>query len=349
MNRRLTTGILLNALLLAACSGGASSGGQGGTGGASSGSGGAAATTSGGGVTTTTSGAGGAASCSACVTLLSLEPGSQPLGLFVDEQHLYWTQFGTGQVMQAALDGSGAVTIASGEQSPVAVQAAGGFVYWVSYAATGVARRAPIGGGTVADLAPAAGARELFVGDEHVWWTGEPDDLWRAPIAGLPQGKEPDLLSNNGLPNGLAVDAHSLYWVNRLDGAIKKADHVFGGEMVLATGDVPWDVAVDETSIYWTEQGSDQGTGAVRKASKLDGSSAVLLASEGSGPRGLAIDAKSVYWANKEDGTIKAVPLGGGPVTVIAAGQDQPANVVVDADFVYWTNFRGDTIVKIAK
>ena len=137
----------------------------------------------------------------------ALAPGSEPLGLFVDAEHLYWTQSGTGEVMQAGLDGSNPVILASGQPSPVAVQAAGGFVYWVSYADTGVARRAPIGGGEVVDLAPAPAARDLFVGAEQVWWTGEPDDLWRAPLTGVPQGTLPALLSSNALPNGLAVDA----------------------------------------------------------------------------------------------------------------------------------------------
>lgn len=347
MNRFIKTGVIVNALLLAACSGGASPSGSTGTSGA--GGGGTTSSSSSGSSSSSSGGTGGAATCAACVTVLALAPGSQPLGLFVDAENVYFTQFGTGEVMQAKLDGSSLVTLSTGEPSPVAVQAAGGYVYWVSYADIGVARRTPIGGGEITDLASAPGARELFVGSEHVWWTGEPDDLWRAPVDGLPQGMEPDLLSANTLPNGLAVDAKNLYWVNRLDGGIKRADHAFGGEMVLATGDVPWDVAVDESFVYWTEQGSGEGAGAVRRASKLDGTGAVLLAADVTGPRGMAIDATHVYWANKEDGTIKAVPLAGGPVTVLAAGQLQPANVAVDADFVYWTNFGDDSIVKVHK
>lgn len=341
-----STGVVVNALLLAACSGGASTSSS-----TTSGAGGGGTTTSSSATTTSssTSGTGGAATCTACVTVLSLAPGSEPLGLFIDAENVYWTQFGTGEVMQAKLDGSSPVMLSTGEPSPVAVQATGGFVYWVSYADTGVARRAPIGGGEVMDLAPAPAARELFVGTDQVWWTGEPDDLWRAPVGGLPQGMQPDLLSSNALPNGLAVDAESLYWVNRLDGAIKKADHSFGGQMVLATGDIPWDIAVDDSFVYWTEQGSGVGAGAVRKASKVDGSGAVLLAADATGPRGLAIDATHLYWANKDEGAIKSVPLDGGPVTVLAAGQGQPSNVAVDADFVYWTNFGDDSIVKIHK
>jgi hypothetical protein len=339
--------IVPGALLAAACSGGA-------TGTASSGSGGSGAgnvgvTSSTGATTSASTGTGGDATCAACVTVLALAPGSEPLGLFVDAEHLYWTQSGTGEVMQAGLDGSNPIVLASGQSSPVAVQAAGGFVYWVSYADTGVARRAPIGGGEVVDLAPAPAARDLFVGAEQVWWTGEPDDLWRAPLTGVPQGTVPALLSSNALPNGLAVDAQSLYWVNRLDGAVKKADHSFGGQTVLATGDLPWDIAVDDSHVYWTEQGSGAGAGAVKRASKLDGAGVQLLAADVIGPRGLALDATRVYWANKEDGTIKAVALDGGPVTVIAAGQLQPANVVVDEDFVYWTSFGDDTLVKVHK
>ncbi|MFT3768569.1 MAG: hypothetical protein QM820_24245 [Minicystis sp.] len=331
-----------------ACGGTEPTGGTGGTSSASSSTGTGQAGT--GGSSSSSTGTGGAAvTCAGCVTVATLTPGSQPYGLFVDATSIYWTNFGSGEVLQAGLDGSSPVTLTTGEISPIAVHVLDGFVYWASYAESGVLRRAPVGGGTVVDLMPAPAARDLFVGNGFIWWTREPDDVQRGPIDGLSDAGEPDLLSSNPLANGITADATRIYWVNRLDGSVKRADHDLTNETVLAQGEIPWDVAVDGASIYWTEQGSGEDAGKVMRASKLDGSGATQIAADATGPQGIAVDATNVYWTNKNDGSIKRAPIAGGAVTVIAEGQSAPASIVVDANFVYWTNTDGDTIVRAPK
>jgi hypothetical protein len=310
--------------------------------------------TAGSGATTTTgttsaTGAGGGPSCPACSIVIQLPPGGVPYGLFVDAENVYWTDRGSGQVMQAALDGSNPIVLAAGEDSPIALQVVGGHVYWVSYSAVGVLRRVPIGGGPVVDLVEAPAARKLVVGADFIWWTREPDDIQRVPIAGLPDGGVADLLSANLLTNGIALDASAIYWVNRADGYVKKADYDLGNETAIGTGDVPWDIAVDDARVYWTEQGSVPGSGRVAMAGKQDGSGAVVLADQQGKPHGIAIDAERVYWANEGDGTIAAAPIAGGPAVVLAEGQDAPANVAVSPGHVYWTNTAGGAIVRIAK
>lgn len=348
-------GILLGAAIGASCSSsnnptGASTGAGGSTSTgspsvsvtvATSGVGGA-----GSGASSSASGVGGA--CSMSEKIADLPTGSQPYGLYVDATNVYWTNFGSGEVMQAKLDGSSPIAITKGEIAPVAVQSEGGFVYWVSYDTNSVARKAPVGGGAVIDLSVAPAAREIFVDQGYVFWSGEPDDIQRADVTGVPEGGTALLLTNNVLPNGLAVDATNVYWVNRFDGYVKKADRDLGNETALANGDIPWDIAVDDTYVYWTEQGSPGGAGKVMRVAKA-GAAPEMLAMDAQGPQGIAIDATRVYWANKNDGTIKAVPLAGGMPTVIACGQEKPQNVVVDATHVYWTNFAGDSVMKIPK
>ncbi|HEX8790895.1 MAG TPA: hypothetical protein VF765_08070 [Polyangiaceae bacterium] len=65
-------------------------------------------------------------------------------------------------------------------------------------------------------------------------------------------------------------------------------------------------IAVDTTSVYWTNNGTATD-GAVIKAS-LAGTGAVTLATGQHEPTDIAIDATSVYWTNLGDGTVMKAP-----------------------------------------
>jgi hypothetical protein len=307
-----------------------------------------------------TGGGGGAPPCAGCTVVASLPFNSAPYGLDLDADNVYWTNSGAtsanppvlGSVMQAKKDGSAVVTLTTGEDTPFAVHVAGGLVYWSSYSVASIMRNTPIGGGKITDLVEAPATRDFAVGTTHIWWTREPDDIQRIPIGGVALGTDgggSDLLSSNPLSNGIIADSDSVYWVNKQDGYIKRADQDFANETPLATGDVPWDIVVDATSIYWTEQGSSPNSGKVLKASKVDGANGVTIAMGQAGPEGIAIDATSVYWANKAGGTIMKAPLGGGAATVLASGQMTPVNVAVDATHVFWTDPKAGLVVRVLK
>jgi hypothetical protein len=277
-----------------------------------------------------------------------------PYGLFVDAANVYWTNYGTGEVMQAKLDGTDPVALTTGEDMPISVQAAAGNVYWLSYSTSSVIRAAPVGGGAVVDLALTTEGRQLVIGASTLFWTHEPDDIQSIPVTGLPDGGTEVLLSGNALANGITVDASAVYWVDRGDDAINTAALDLTNEMSLALGVDPWDIAVDATTAYWTEQGAGPGTGRVSAASKVDGSNAITIASMQDSPAGIAVDATHVYWTNlgtqgMSDGTVSKAPIGGGATTVLAAGQGQPINVVVDETYVYWTAMADDRVMKVAK
>ncbi len=197
------------------------------------------------------------APCAGCTAVASLPLDSAPYGLAVDENNVYWTNSGSHEVMEAKADGSSPLVLATMQNTPYAVHLAGGFVYWTSYSVDGVMRKTPIGGGAITDLVDAPATRDFAIGTTHIWWTREPDDVQRIPIGGgAEDAGTVDLLTNNPLTNGITADATSIYWVNRQDGYIKRADLDFGFETPLAAGDIPWHIEVDDTFMYWTEQGS---------------------------------------------------------------------------------------------
>ena len=74
---------------------------------------------------------------------------------------------------------------------------------------------------------------------------------------------------------------------------------------------------------------------------QTDGGAPVLIASGQMNPTGVAVDGKSVYWANSGGGTIVKCALsgcGGSPPSVLAKAQSRPFVVLVDPRAVYWTD-----------
>jgi hypothetical protein len=125
--------------------------------------------------------------------------------------------------------------------------------------------------------------------------------------------------------------------------------------VVLASNqDSPGSIAVDATSLYWTNLGAIAGgktstrlPGSVAKM-PIGGGTPITLASGQLLPFGIVVDATSAYWADQGDssdlapgaapgGSLLKVPLAGGDVVTLAAGQ-RPGGLTIDATNIYWTN-----------
>ena len=143
------------------------------------------------------------------------------------------------------------------------------------------------------------------------------------------------LASGQKTPNGLAVDATSLYWTNTDDGTVMKMGLDGGTPIPLASGQRgPAALAVDATSIYWSNNGDSTGMWKMG----LDGGNPAQLAFGGR-TMGIAVDATSIYWSDFDDGTVMKADLdGGNPTPLTSKGALYCYYIAVDATRVYWTH-----------
>jgi hypothetical protein len=110
----------------------------------------------------------------------------------------------------------------------------------------------------------------------------------------------------------------------------------------LASGqDYPSGIAVDSTSVYWTNNRS----GTINKILISGGTAPVIIASGQGAPYGIAVDSTSVYWTNISSGTVNKKLISGGTVTTLASGLNYPASIAVDSNSVYWMEDR--TVKKV--
>jgi sugar lactone lactonase YvrE len=142
------------------------------------------------------------------------------------------------------------------------------------------------------------------------------------------------LASNLAAPTGIAIDNTRVYWTNQ--GAVLSVP-INGGAVEAIAPSEPgaFGIAVDSTHVYWVDSESLM----VRRAAKDIGNSTETL-TDARWPYGIAVDAKHAYWTNHNDandgGTVMAVAVDGGPPTTIASGTENAWYISVDADAVYW-------------
>ncbi len=229
----------------------------------------------------------------------------------VDATNIYWSGFSNGQILRAAKDGSGSVTVLvteSGTQ-PIGVTIDDTSVYWVDAENPGSVQSVPKSGGD-------GGATYLTP-------------------------------ANLETPLSVAVDAQHVYWAEYYGNAIGRANKLDGGGFgYVATGlNSPTVVAAGDASVFFgtldTIGSVPDDRPAVATTDDDAGVFTTLYTSASLDTAGMTVAGPDVYWSESNSpGTVAAAPqvgLGSGVPLSIASNETYPWNIAIDATNVYWT------------
>ena len=279
-------------------------------------------------------------------------------------QYIYWTEWGSGKIKRANLDGSNVQDIVDIGYFPVGITAdlSGGKLYWTDKTsnhhldpnATNRVVRANLDGTNIQVIfSENTTAESLFTyfqivldpTEGKIYWTkvnlSSPDkgSIFRANVDGsnveqiiTGLGRPADVEWFRSGPRGLTLDLSSgkLYWAYCAKGKIQRANLDGSNVEDIITGlGCPQDVEFDTRGeiVYWT----DERVGSIHRAN-LDGSNTEKLARGFVNPSSIVFNSftSKIYWAVHGDGSIHRANSDGSNVKEIISGLDRPNYLVLD-------------------
>lgn len=195
--------------------------------------------------------------------------------LATDGVAVYWDDGAFGDIWKVPVAGGPAELLSNGLENgggaqPGPIRVSDGFVYWL---AGDTIKRVPVGGGPVTMVVSGVVVADLAVRGSTVYFSDYSGDKWT--IKEIPgEGGTATTVTSfaYSLPRYLALDDQNVYWLAPLAIGAQGESGVWrvpvGGGAKTRIADVtsalyhPESIAVDGTSVYWT----DTAEGAVKKA-----------------------------------------------------------------------------------
>jgi hypothetical protein len=235
--------------------------------------------------------------------------------LAADDAYVYFTNFGSGRIARAPVEGGGLEIVAevpeADPRQPTEagfgqIAVGGGFVFWALERPGGV-YYAPVTGSLPAEpvLIDAAGFHGVATDGVHVYWATTGNSILRRPLADLAAPSEEVVTGQPYIVDVEVIDTR-VYWVAdsiysaEKDGLNRLIVSVFTG-----MGTNPMAIAGDGRDVFIAAggtNGKEPKPGAVYRAPLLGGMAVELATTETTGDvRAVAIDCNAIYVADSTD------------------------------------------------
>lgn len=193
---------------------------------------------------------------------------------------------------------------------------------------------------SVLTLATKQDAWSVRLDDQYVYWNNESGELRRVPK----QGGTVEVvgtLSQAGMALDFALDSTDVYfaqWDGNDGGPLVRVQKDGGVPTTLASAFYGMGIAIDNTTVYWTEIPGTQDPGTIRSVPKDGGSPSLLATSYPDDPVFVRVDSAYLYYTRWDvSGGVSRIPTQGGSATVLAS-VPYANDIAVDASDVYFTS-----------